>query len=551
MPPRPGPAQTRYRRTVVGPETSSEPPSLRPTGPARTELSALLTAVGLTPVGGAERGAAPDASSPIITGVTADSRLVHPGDLYVAAAGASVHGADFAAEAVERGAVAVLTDPTGRDRMRAATATTPPVPVALAAHPRGHVAKLADHLYRHPASRLQLLGITGTNGKTTTAYLLQAALRATGRHVGLIGTIGFQLDDRELTGRRTTVTTPEPAELYALLAVMVEEGADAVVMEVSSHALALGRVDGLRFDVVAFTSFGTDHLDFHGDVASYFAAKASLFTSARARRAVVNVDDERGSELMAQALDQGLTVRSVSLDGAADYSAASRARERQGRTAVSADTPAGRLAFSLGLPGDFNVRNAVTALAMADLVGADRRRVAAGLSEAVVPGRMQRVDLGAAAPTVFVDFAHTPQAVSAVLTGLAGHRRIVVLGCGGDRDPKKREPMGAAAAAGAELVVVTDDNPRTEEPAAIRARILTGARAQAERSGRAVRIVDGGPRAAAIAYALAAAGPDDVVVVLGKGHEQGQEVAGRVLPFADEEVIREVWAELSDPVVAR
>ena len=331
-------------------------------------------------------------------------------------------------------------------------------------------------------------------------------------------------------------------------------------MEVSSHALSLGRVAGLRFAVAAFTNFGSDHLDFHGDSASYFAAKASLFTSARADQAVINVDDARGGELIQQARAEGLSaVRSVSLDGPADYAILHRAAAGQGRTAVTASTPRGPVRFALGLPGEFNVRNALTALAMADLVGVDLEHAASGLADALVPGRMQRVDLGEGAATVFVDFAHTPQAVSAVLAGLVGHRRIVVLGCGGDRDPEKRAPMGAAAAAAAELVVVTDDNPRGEDPASIRAAVLAGAYAEAERSGRPVTVIDGGKRRDAIGAALAASGPDDIVAVLGKGHEQGQEVAGELLPFADENAIREVWAELhpaatpelSDPVVAR
>ncbi|HEY5785781.1 MAG TPA: UDP-N-acetylmuramoyl-L-alanyl-D-glutamate--2,6-diaminopimelate ligase [Microlunatus sp.] len=490
-----------------------------------------------------DRSLAHAGPDPIITGVTADSRLVHPGDLYVAAAGATVHGATFVAEAVRRGARAILTDPAGRER--AVDVVPSEVPVAVAPDPRFLVPVLADHVYHHPAGRVRLFAITGTNGKTTTAYLLQAALRAAGHHVGLIGTIGFQLDDRRLEARRTTVTTPEAAELHALLAVMAEQGADAVVMEVSSHALALGRTDGLRFSVAAFTNFGSDHLDFHGDVASYFAAKASLFTSARADGAVISVDDSRGAELIRQALAEGLSpVRSVSLHGPADYAILDRSAARQGRTSVTASTPRGPVRFALGLLGEFNVRNALTALAMADLVGVDLEGAASGLADALVPGRMQRVDLGPGAATVFVDFAHTPQAVSAVLAGLSGHRRIVVLGCGGDRDPEKRVPMGAAAAAAADLVVVTDDNPRSEDPAAIRAQVLAGARAEAERRGRGVTVVDGGKRRDAIAAALSASGPDDIVAVLGKGHERGQEVAGQVLPFADEDAIREVWAEL-------
>ena len=517
---------------------------MRPSGLPEVGWADVCEVLG-TSVGPVAESAVPDLR---VTGVTADSRLVHPGDLYVAAPGASVHGADFAAEAVDRGAVALLTDPDGTDRALAA-ASSGSLPVAIVPNPRALVPALADRIYAHPGTRLRLFGITGTNGKTTTAYLLQAALRAAGQRVGLIGTLGYQLDDRPLEAPRTTVTTPEAAELSALLAVMAERGAESVVMEVSSHALALGRVDGLRFAVAAFTNFGSDHLDFHGDLTSYYAAKASLFTVARAERAVINVDDTRGPDLIQQALGEGLAVRSVSLEGPADYAAPDRSEAGQGRTAVTMSTPHGPVRFSLGLPGEYNVRNAVTALAMADLVGVDLAGAAVGLAGAVVPGRMQRVDLGEGAATVFVDFAHTPEAVSAVLTGLAGARRIVVLGCGGDRDPDKRAPMGAAAAAAADLVVVTDDNPRSEDPAAIRAQVLAGAFAEVEHTGRAVEVVDGGPRRAAIAAALAASRPGDIVAVLGKGHERGQEVAGRVLPFADEDAIRAVWAELH-PVAA-
>jgi UDP-N-acetylmuramoyl-L-alanyl-D-glutamate--2,6-diaminopimelate ligase len=528
---------------VVAADGSGAPPSLRPSGLTGIGWADVCDVLGMS-AGPNARATVPDLR---VSGVTADSRLVHPGDLYVAAPGATVHGASFTAEAIDRGAVAVLTDAEGEDR---ALAVSVSAPVAVVAGPRARIPALADRIYDHPGRRLQLFGITGTNGKTTTAYLLQSALRATGLRVGLIGTIGFQVDDRRLEARRTTVTTPEAAELHALLAVMREQGADAVVMEVSSHALTLGRVDGLRFAVAGFTNFGSDHLDFHGDIASYFAAKASLFTADRADRAVINVDDTRGSELIEQAVRQGLSaVRSVSLDGAADYAALDRTGAGQGGTTVTASTPHGPVRFALGLPGEFNVRNALTALAMADLVGVDLERAVSGFADAVVPGRMQRIDLGPGAATVFVDFAHTPQAVSAVLTGLSGHRRIVVLGCGGDRDPEKRAPMGAAAAAAADLVVVTDDNPRSEDPAAIRAQVLAGARAEAERTGRAVTVVDGGKRRDAIAAALSASGPDDMVAVLGKGHERGQEVAGEVLPFADEDAIRAVWAELHPAVL--
>ena len=265
----------------MGRPESSSGSSLRPSGLTGVDWPAVLAALGSS-AGPIARATVGDLQ---VTGVTADSRLVQPGDLYVAAPGATVHGADFVAEAVDGGAVAVLTDPDGEERALLGVAAAS-VPVVIMASPRSYVPALADLVYQRPATRLRLYGITGTNGKTTTAYLLQAALRAAGQHVGLIGTIGYQLDDRVLESRRTTVTTPEAAELYALLALMAEQGAQSVVMEVSSHALALGRVDGLVFDVAAFTNFGSDHLEFHGDVESYFAAKASLFTARRARRGV-------------------------------------------------------------------------------------------------------------------------------------------------------------------------------------------------------------------------------------------------------------------------
>ncbi|MFT4164537.1 MAG: UDP-N-acetylmuramoyl-L-alanyl-D-glutamate--2,6-diaminopimelate ligase [Microlunatus sp.] len=546
----------------MGAADNSAGPNLRPTGLAGLSWSELLGAVGSAEVVVAPGGRATGELR--CTGVTADSRLVQAGDLYVAVPGASRHGADFTAEALRRGARAVLTDAAGAERVRLAAESVPTgpatgsgasaggVPVAVVPQPRSVIPVLADQVYDHPATRLKLYGITGTNGKTTTAYLLQAVLRAAGQRVGLIGTIGYQLDDRRLESRRTTVTTPEAAELYALLAVLVEQGADAVVMEVSSHALALGRVDGLRFDVAAFTNFGSDHLDFHHDLDSYFAAKASLFTRQRAARAVINLDDPRGRQLIDQAGREGMAeVRTVSLDGPADYAAPDRRPAGKGRTALSVRTPHGVVPATIGLPGEFNVRNAVTALAMADLAGIELTVAAAGLRDAVVPGRMQRIALGATAPAVFVDFAHTPQAVAAVLASLAGHRRIVVLGCGGDRDTEKRAPMGAAAVAGAELVVVTDDNPRTEEPATIRAEVLRGAATEVARSGRDVTVVDEGSRRDAIRVALRTAGPDDVVAILGKGHERGQEIAGTVVPFADEDAVREIYAELSDSAVAR
>ncbi|WP_229117157.1 UDP-N-acetylmuramoyl-L-alanyl-D-glutamate--2,6-diaminopimelate ligase [Enemella dayhoffiae] len=482
-----------------------------------------------------------------IGGLTLDSRIVAPGDLYLALSGARAHGADFAADAVRAGAVAVLTDAEGARRAEVPAG----VPVLVVDDPRALMGGLAAGVYGHPAEALRCFAVTGTNGKTTTSYLLAAALRELGLSVGTIGTIGFRVDDEPLVGPRTTVTTPESVDLHGLLGLMKERGAAAVAMEASSHALALGRTDGVRFDVAGFTNLGRDHLDFHQTMENYFEAKASLFTPGRCRAAVVVVDDEWGVRLAARIAEGGeVPLRTVSwateqLAGrpAADYRVTS---VEQGRIRVA--TPRGEWSFDSALPGDFNVRNAVLALAMLEAAGLDARAAAAAFATLSVPGRMQPVALGPGAPEAYVDFAHTPQAIQAALTAFAtarraGRRVVAVLGCGGDRDASKRRPMGAAAARGADLVVITDDNPRTEDPAAIRAEALAGAREAA-----AAEVVDGGDRRSAIRQALRLAGPDGIVVVLGKGHEQGQEVAGVLTPFDDATVLAAQWRDLSAAV---
>ena len=469
-----------------------------------------------------------------VSGVTLDARLVEPGDLFVGLPGRHHHGASFAAQAARAGAVAVLTDADG------AALVGDALPVAVVDDPRHAMAGIAARVYGEPARALATYGITGTQGKTTTAFLLDAALRGAGTSTGVVGTVGFTLDGRDLGGSRTTVTTPESPELQGILGHLVEQGAQALVMEVSSHALALGRVDAIVFDVAAFTGFGEDHLDFHGDVESYFEAKASLFTPGRARRAVVNVDDERGPELVRRASAAGLPVTTTGLGRTADVHPVRIGPADHGRTGLRVRVGGAEVETWLPLPGEHNVRNALTALAMVAATGGDLDAAARGLQTASVPGRMQLIDLGVGAPAVFVDFAHTPQAVTAAVGALTDASKVIaVLGAGGDRDPGKRRPMGKAAARLADVVVVTDDNPRSEDPAAIRAEVLAGARSAL---GRDVQVLDGGDRRSAIGTALALAGPGDAVVVLGKGHERGQEVAGVVHPFADADVVREAWA---------
>lgn len=491
-------------------------------------------------------------ADPTLTGVSLSDRLVRPGDLFVALPGRRAHGAQFAAAAVAAGAVAVVTDRAGRELL----ADRVTVPVVELDDPRGCLGELAARVYGRPADRLTMIAVTGTNGKTTTCSLLESALIAAGRTVGTIGTIGFRLNGAELPSERTTITTPEAPDLQGLLALMLERGADTVVMEVTSHALDQHRTDPIRFDLAAFTNLGRDHLDFHPDLESYFEAKALLFTPERAREGVINIDDPRGRELVRRLRGAGIAVRTVGLGEEADYAPLAVRTEAE-HTVITARTPAGMREFRLRLPGEFNLRNGLTALAVLEGFEAepalDLDAAIAGLGRAEVPGRMQPVRLGPGAPRVYVDFAHTPQAVAAAIDALPGGaaagperagRRIVVVGCGGDRDPAKRGPMGAAAAERADVVVITDDNPRSEDPATIRAAALAGARdTERARTGR-TSVLDGGDRRSAIAAALRLARADDVIAILGKGHEQGQQVGARLLPFDDATVAVEEWRKL-------
>jgi UDP-N-acetylmuramoyl-L-alanyl-D-glutamate--2,6-diaminopimelate ligase len=482
----------------------------------------------------------PQAAEVRVSGVTHDSRAVVAGDLYAALPGFRTHGAEFVAQAADLGAAAVLTDPPGRDR---AAATG--LPVLVAADPRAVLGAVASRIYGDPSHGLVVVGITGTNGKTTTSYLVDAGFRAAGHVTGVIGTVGTRIGDDVVP---TVRTTPEATDVHALLAVMRERGVTAVTMEVSSHALRLGRVDGVRFDVAGFTNLSPDHLDFHVDMDDYFDAKAQLFTAARSDRAVVCVDDVWGARMVERARGEGLPVTTYAVgSGTADWRAEGvvavpGGSVLRGRGPVGVDVP-----LEVRLPGEFNVANALGALALLAEAGVDPLVAADGIAACTgVPGRMERVpdpDLERGL-LAFVDYAHTPDAVErAVAAARIGARGRVtaVLGAGGDRDPHKREAMGEAAGRGADQVVVTDDNPRSEDPAAIRAAVLRGVAGAGAAPG--VEVPD---RRTAIGLAVAMSGRGDVVLVLGKGHEQGQEVAGSVAPFDDREVLAEALAADAD-----
>lgn len=504
----------------------------------------------------------------LVTGATLDSRAARPGDLYAALPGARAHGADFAADAVASGAVAVLTDAEGAARLVQASRAgraglRPEVPVVVVPDPRAVLGDVAARIHRSgahaPDRRPLLLGVTGTNGKTTTTYLLEGALRATGRTTGLVGTVETRVAGEVQASVRTT---PEAPALHALLRLMADRGVDAAAFEVSSHALALHRVDGVVFDVAAFTNLSQDHLDFHPTLEDYFAAKASLFTPARARRGVVCVDDAWGRHLAATA---GVPVVTVATTGTADWTVGDvvpdpagtsftlrRAAGPVGDAATEAPGAADRLRLRAPLPGAFNVANTAVAAVVLLEAGLEPEEVVRGLAASGgVPGRMERVEpppgrAATALPRVVVDYAHTPDAVAAALSALRGStpgRLVAVLGAGGDRDRGKRAAMGRQAAAHADVVVVTDDNPRSEDPADIRAAVLAGARS----AGTAAEIHEVAGRAAAIAQAVAAAGAGGTVLVAGKGHERGQEVAGTVHPFDDRVQARTALEALAAP----
>jgi UDP-N-acetylmuramoyl-L-alanyl-D-glutamate--2,6-diaminopimelate ligase len=483
-----------------------------------------------------------------ITGVTLSSRSVLPGDLYAALPGSRTHGAEFAAQAAAAGAVAMLTDPAGAE-LCAATL----LPVLVVDDPRQVLGAVSSIVYGQPTARLRIIGITGTAGKTSTVHLIEAGLRAAGRVAGLIGTVETRLGDLTVDSARTT---PEPTDLHALFAVAVERGVEAVAMEVSSHALELGRVGGVEFAVGGFTNLGLDHLDFHPDVEAYFAAKAKLFDG-RSRVEIVNLDDPAGRRL----LKPGTLTFSASGDPSASWYAGDVRGTGYEQTFVAHGPDGIEVPAGVRLPGRHNVANALLAIAALVAVGVDPATAASAVAASGgAPGRMERVDAGGPADAGvlgIVDYAHKPDAIVEVLAALhnlvAGHGRVIcVLGAGGDRDTGKRPLMGAAAARGADIVIVTDDNPRTEDPAAVRGDVLAGARQDA--GGRAsgaggsgapaAQVLEIAGRRAAIGEAVRLAGPGDVIALLGKGHERGQEVAGEVFPFDDR-------VELADALRAR
>ncbi len=501
----------------------------RPLGELASLLGATITAPSTAAAGEAAGPRTPGELR--LTGVTHDSRRVLPGDLYVALPGSRHHGAEFSNDAAAAGGVAVLTDATGSRDAAAAG-----LPVLAVADPRARLGEVASWMYGHPSARMLLIGVTGTSGKTTTTYFLEAALKMAGHRTGLIGGVQTRVSG-EATA--STLTTPEAPDLQAMLAVMAERGVTAAAMEVSSHALALGRVAGTCYDVAIFTNLSQDHLDFHADMNDYFAAKARLFTPEYSRIGVVNVDDRYG-RLLAGSAHVPVTTFSAEGNPGADWRAVDVRLGTDG-SSMRVVGPGGVEADGVvALPGPFNVANALGAVVALVEAGIGLQTAVAGVGACPgVPGRLEQVDAGQDF-TVLVDYSHKPAAVEAVLRALRPVTQgtlAIVLGCGGDRDAAKRPMMGAIAARLADVAIFTSDNPRSEDPLAILTAMLDGA-IDVPQAQRAHVIVEP-DRAAAITLAVQAAGRGDVVVVAGKGHETGQYVADCVIPFDDRQVAAE------------
>ena len=466
-----------------------------------------------------------------VRSVEFDSREVRKGSLFVAMRGGSSDGSRFIADAVQSGAVAVVMD---ADEAFAKLAEQfPRVPLALVPHGRRALATLAANLYNHPEEQLALSGVTGTNGKTTTAFLLDSMLRAGGSKTVLAGTIEYRVAGDV---RPSPHTTPESRDLLKLLAEGVMLGATEAVMEVSSHALEQGRVYGLPFDVAIYTNLTQDHLDYHGTMERYFAAKRALFDGTNGtppRVAVINVEDDHGLELALKAREAGAELYSYGL-GVGQFRAEDIRLEPSGMR-FTLQTPLGAQQMTSGLTGLINVQNMLAAAAAAIARGLSLGAIAQGAGAAHVPGRFQTVQRGQPF-TVVVDYAHTDDALRNVLAvarevTLPNNGRVLTLfGCGGDRDRAKRPLMGAAAGRASDWCVLTSDNPRSEDPAAIADDVLPGLR---ESGGHYGVELD---RARAIAALLGEAREGDVAVIAGKGHEKTQTIGTDVLPFDDVEV---------------
>ncbi len=485
-------------------------------------------------------GSSAAASNESITGIEYDSRRVKPGAVFVAMKGGSTDGNRYVEKALAAGALGIITD--SAQTFDQLTVFKPGLPALEVEHGRRALAQASAAFFGHPERRLAATGITGTNGKTTTAFLTEALLNAAARSTILIGTIEYHVAGET---RPSIHTTPESRDLFELMAEGVSQGAEELVTEVSSHALDQGRMAGIPFDVAVFTNFTRDHLDYHQTMENYFAAKRLLFDGTvypAPRVAVIDANDPHGDELAAAARGAGAEVRTYGI-GKGDWRAASRVLTSSGAV-IELETPAGSGCLSSRLAGDVNILNLLAAFTAAHARGVSFSRLAAAVPTLrPVPGRFQPVIAGQPF-TVIVDYAHTDDALRNLtalareMTAASGARVITLFGCGGDRDRTKRPKMGQAAGEGSDYVVATSDNPRSEDPAAILAEIEPGL--QSTSVAYTVEV----DRAAGIRLAIQAAQPGDVVLVAGKGHEKVQILADRTIPFDDAEVALSILREL-------
>jgi UDP-N-acetylmuramyl-tripeptide synthetase len=497
-------------------------------------LSALLDAL---PPHLAPRPDGSGDDDPVIRGVTYDSRSVSPGDLFVALRGENYDGHDYLAQALQLGAAALLVEATPKDL------GSPGRAVVSVSDTRRALAPIARRFYGEPADELRLIGVTGTNGKTSTTFLIESILEAAGIDVGIIGTVEIRYGDHR---ERTLNTTPESLDLQRTLRAMCTSGVSAAALEVSSHGLSLGRVEGCRFEVGAVTNLTPEHLDFHETMESYLEAKSLLFREflASDASAVVNVDDPSAEAFLSSAREAGARLVRVSrrTDIPAEVSV-ERADVRLDGTRAALRLPSGPLEVDLPLVGDFNVENMAVAIGAAVALGIERDAIGRGVAACVqVPGRTERVGAEIEnAPTILVDYAHTPDAVEKVLKTvrpLVRGRLITVFGCGGDRDRSKRPLMAKAVADLSDRAIATSDNPRTEDPLSILSDVERGldglSRVDASQLDRTERsyalVVD---RREAIALALSIARSEDTVILAGKGHEDYQIIGRERLPFDD------------------
>ena len=466
-----------------------------------------------------------DAPAIAIGRLSSDSRSLRPGDLFLACGGDNNHGLDFISDAVSAGVAAIAWDSSTAD----APATEVGVPMVAVPDLVSHLGEIANRFYGRPSESLHVVGVTGTNGKTTVAWLIAQCCELLEQSCGYIGTLGTGVGEVE---GGEGMTTPGAVELHGSLADFRNAGATWAAVEVSSHALAQNRVNGVTFDTVLFTNLSRDHLDYHGDMQNYAETKARLFLDYPARTRIINLDSEFGSELAGRCGEDVVTV-STRFDRVANgrpYVFVRSVVANDNGSLVRINSSWGDGEIELPLPGDFNVANAVIVLAALLRHGIPMARACETLAQvSAPPGRMERVEAAAGLPTVYVDYAHSPQAIDVALRALRAHCRgelWCVFGCGGDRDTGKRPLMARNAELGADRLVITSDNPRGEEPGQIIAQIIDGLK----QPNRATVLED---RAAAIAWAIREAATDDVILIAGKGHENYQLIGTKRIDFSD------------------